>query len=229
MGSRLRVSPTVMSRRRPSDPTVFNDCDNIERQMQEDGHKIWGWVIYRSDYSSEEDWQEFLQRLRAETEKSLRCCGGLDMLPSLDYHIFEDKALFDGLDAATIRDHFRAWAATAPEREQDGAGPGYSQRYIFCIQVDRDALNSIVHNPFSPEDSEYRDNRGWVKLIWKDWEPAADDRMIWPADEPIEGIALDHVGWCRTAYEKIMPTMYAMIRSQNEWHREYRRPPRVIH
>ncbi|KAK4495337.1 hypothetical protein PRZ48_013668 [Zasmidium cellare] len=91
MSSGFQISPAVRSRRRPDQATVFNDCDNIERQMQEDEHKIWGWVIYRSDYSSEEDWQEFLRRFRNGIEDSLGFCGGLDMLPSLDYHVFEDR------------------------------------------------------------------------------------------------------------------------------------------
>ncbi|KAF2160775.1 hypothetical protein M409DRAFT_59571 [Zasmidium cellare ATCC 36951] len=208
MSSRLRISSTVMSRRQPNQATVFNDCDNIERQMQEDEHKIWGWVVYRSDYSSEEDWQEFLQRLR---------------------HVWITTSLkIKTFLTATIREHFRVWAATASEQEQ-GAGPARSQRYQFCIQVDSDALHSVVHNPLSPGDSGYRNNRGWVKLIWKDWEPAADDAMEWRDEQPVEGIALNDVGWCRATYEYIMPTMYAMIRSRNDWYREYRRPPKVIH
>lgn len=228
MSSRLRISPTVMSRRRPSQSTVFSDCDNIECQMQEDGHKIWGWVIYRNDCTSEEDWQEFIRRLRVGIEKTLKFFDGLNMLSSLDYQVFEDRNLFDGVDAATIREHFRVWAATASDQEQ-GTGTGWSQRYLFCIQVDSDALYSVVHNHVSSEDSGYGKNRGWVKLVWTDWEPAADDVMKWPDDQPIEGIALNGVGWCRATYEYVMPTLYARIRSQNDWHVDYRRPPKVIH
>lgn len=225
MSSRVNISLTEMSRRLPDEPTRSNDCDNIERQMAKDEHRTWGWIIYRSDYTSEENWQEFLLRFRVRIEKALGCFGGLDMLSSLDYHIFEDPAAFSGVDAATIRSHFRIWAATAADREQ-GAGPARSQRYQFCIQVDSDALQSILHAPAS---LSFRQNMGWVKLIWKDWEPAEDDVMEWPEDQPIEGIALQDVGWCRATYEHLFPTMYALIRNQNDWHREYRRPPKVIH
>ncbi|KAK5693823.1 hypothetical protein LTR17_025000 [Elasticomyces elasticus] len=128
-----------MSQREPDGPTIFNDSNNIERQMQEDGHEIWGWVIYRSEYSSEGDWQEFLSRLRTCIEKSLGRQGGLDMLPKLNYHVFEDRELFDGVDAATIREHFRVWVVTASQQEQGGAGLAHSQRYQFCVQVDADA------------------------------------------------------------------------------------------
>ncbi|KAK5127300.1 hypothetical protein LTR08_004438 [Meristemomyces frigidus] len=177
-----------MSRRQPDCPTVFNSCDNIERYMQEDGHQIWGWVIYRSDYNSEDDWQEFLSRLRMSIEKTLGRCGGLDMLPSLNHKVFEDRNLFDGVDAATIREHFRVWAATASEQEQGGKGPARSQRYQFCMQVDTEALHSVVHEAPPPEREDTK-NKGWVKLIWKDWEPAADDVMENAEDQPIDGIA----------------------------------------
>jgi hypothetical protein len=42
------------SRRTPERETVFNNADNVERQLQEDGHKIWGWVIYRCTYANDE-------------------------------------------------------------------------------------------------------------------------------------------------------------------------------
>ena len=43
------------SRRTPERETVFNNADNVERQLQEDGHKIWGWVIYRCTYANDEE------------------------------------------------------------------------------------------------------------------------------------------------------------------------------
>lgn len=225
MSYRLETSPTVMSRRQPDLPTVLSDCDNIERQMEEDQHKSWGWVIYRCDYTHEEEWQEFLSRFCVRIEKALGSSGGLDMLASLDYHILEDRAAFEGVDAATIRSHFRDWTATAADREQ-GTGPAHSQRYLFCIQVDSDSLHSVLQ---APPSGSFRQGLGWVKLIWKDWEPAEDDAMEGPDDQPIEDIALHDVGWCRATYESIFPFLYAMIRNQKEWHREYRRPPKIIH
>lgn len=150
------------------------------------------------------------------------------MLPKLDYQVFEDRDLFGGVDAATIREHFRAWAATASTQEQGGKGPAYSQRYQFCIQVDADSLHSVVHEAPPPQEWADTKSKGWVKLIWKDWEPAADDKMERADDQPIEGIALHDVGWCRAKYSSLMPSIYALIRGRHDWYREYRRPPKVI-
>ncbi|KAG9520355.1 hypothetical protein KCU93_g7746, partial [Aureobasidium melanogenum] len=83
------------------------------------------------------------------------------MLDSLDCHVFEDQA-FEGASPATIREHFRQWAETAPEREQDGVPALQSQRYNFCIHVDEKAVQSIVSNPPPHEDIQ---RNGYINLV----------------------------------------------------------------
>lgn len=95
------------SRRTPDSSTFFNNADNIERQLQADEHKIWGWVIYRTTYDNEDDWKECLSRLRRRIEESLRSCGGLDMLDSLDCTVIEDRERFDGASTSIIREDFK--------------------------------------------------------------------------------------------------------------------------
>jgi hypothetical protein len=80
----------------PDRETAFNNADNIERQLQEDGHKIWGWVIYRCTYKSNEEWVLFMVRLRYYIDSTLRY----------------DNALDDAYSSA-VRQHFMQWAATA--------------------------------------------------------------------------------------------------------------------
>lgn len=40
--------------------------DRIELRMDDDGHQLWGFVIYRTTYdsASDRDWPEFLRRIR---------------------------------------------------------------------------------------------------------------------------------------------------------------------
>ena len=45
-------------------------ADRIERQLQEDGHQSWGFVIYRTTYGDEADWEEFLRRLRVRMREA---------------------------------------------------------------------------------------------------------------------------------------------------------------
>jgi cytochrome c-type biogenesis protein CcmH/NrfG len=48
------------SHRNPAMETESNKADKLELHLQQDNHKIWGWVIYRCTYSSDRDWEEFL-------------------------------------------------------------------------------------------------------------------------------------------------------------------------
>jgi cytochrome c-type biogenesis protein CcmH/NrfG len=51
------------SHRNPAMETESNKADKLELHLQQDNHKIWGWVIYRCTYSSDKDWDEFILRL----------------------------------------------------------------------------------------------------------------------------------------------------------------------
>jgi hypothetical protein len=154
------------SRRTPERETVFNNADNVERQLQEDGHKIWGWVIYRCTYANDEEWAEFMARLRYWNEYTLRSSNALDMLPSVDYQVFENSDIFDNAHPSTVREHFAQWAVTAPRQEQgEGAYPMRSQRYNYCLHVDQEALLSVIGG--SPPSVLTFMGPGYVNLVCK--------------------------------------------------------------
>jgi hypothetical protein len=82
-----------MSRRTPQYFTHFNNADNIERYLQEDGHRTWGFVIYRCTYESDDDWGRFMERLRDQIRYELKLFNGLDMMDSLSVTVFEDRSI----------------------------------------------------------------------------------------------------------------------------------------
>ena len=63
----------------------------IEHQMQNDGHRTWGYVIYRTTYSSEDDWAEFLRRLRLHVEDTFDYYNGQDILEPFTLTVFLDS------------------------------------------------------------------------------------------------------------------------------------------
>jgi hypothetical protein len=203
-----------MSRRIPNMPTRLNSADNIERYLQRDGHRKWGFVIYRCTYDSDANWQEFMARLYQQVAKTLQFYNGLDLMESLDLRVFDDPSLFDDASTSAVRDHFTEWAATASYQEQN-TGPAQSQRYRYCIQVDDEALESVL------SDEEY----GVVNLIWKDWVPTSDPRE--PVEEPVEDCTQVDVGWMMVDFSFVMVGMYYYLRDWNAWYIEYRRPPEV--
>ena len=66
-------------------------------------------------------------------------------MESLSLTVIEDRSILDDASTSFVREHFKQWAATAPQKEQ-GTSPGLSQRYRYCVQVDADALESVVYD-----------------------------------------------------------------------------------
>jgi hypothetical protein len=199
------------------DDTNLNNADNIERYLQEDGHRTWGLVIYRCTYDSDDDWNKFMELLRNHIRQTLEFYNGLDILDSLSLTIIEDRSILDDASTSVVRELFKQWAATALEQEQgEGIGPGLSQRYRYCIQVDDEALESIIED----------ESDAFINLIQKDWEPHTPNARE-PAEDPIEDCTLHDVGWMMVAYRDVMVDMYYQLRGYNNWYTEYRRPPKV--
>jgi hypothetical protein len=213
------------SLRQPDIATAFNDADNIERCLQNDGHRAWGWVIYRSTYKSDDDWKEFVFRLRAEIKSDLDFHGGADMLDSLELTIVEDKTL-EGASTSEVRKKFKIWVQNNARQEQDGVEAEGSQRYLFCVQVDEESLQSVIAHPRGkyppgPDGS-------WIKMIWRDW----DLETIYPDRaepyEAIEGCIREDVGWMRVGFPDFMVYGYSMLHERNGWYVLYCRPPRLV-
>ncbi|GAB7352084.1 hypothetical protein MBLNU459_g2585t1 [Dothideomycetes sp. NU459] len=192
------------SPRTPDRSTNFNNADNVERQLQQDGHKTWGWVIYRCTYQSDQEWEEFMKRLKYYINDTLAFENGLDLLESLNYHVFEDRTLFDGTHPSAIRQHFERWTVAAVQDEQGTDSQRYtrSQRYRYCLHVDQDSLRSVIDGPPPPEDNL---SDGFVNLV-------SLDTSIRP--ELSEGRdERDHC-WMRIAYHGLMVSWYSLFRNQ---------------
>ncbi|KFY80503.1 hypothetical protein V499_00681 [Pseudogymnoascus sp. VKM F-103] len=165
----------VCREERPSDmmktAVLLRAADDVE-----DGHRTWGLVIYRCTYVSDDDWNKFMELLRRHIRRSFEFYNRLDIMDSLSLTIIQDQSIFDDASTSFVREHFKQWAATAPEEEQgEGIGPGLSQRYRYCIQVDDYALESIMED----------ENDGYVNLIKREWDPQSQgDRG--PVEDPIE-------------------------------------------
>jgi hypothetical protein len=244
--SRMRnfVAPNP-SPRNPRISRESSHADLIEEGYQADGHQTWGFVIYRTTYENDADWAEFMRRLRWWTTDAMEVFGGQDVLDRMAWTVFDDAERFDGADTAAVRRHFRAWAETAVQSEQQQpdeaadspplVSKGRSPRYRYCIQVDADALVSCVHGGPSPPDCRL-EQAGWVKVVDKNWIPRHEspvyaERRRDPHAydfEPIEGVTEEHVGWLKCPLSAVMTEYYHLLRDRNSWTIVYRRPPKVV-
>jgi hypothetical protein len=85
-----------------------------------------------------------MKHLRYHIRATLEFYNGLDLLNSLGLTVIEDREKLDGVNTSVVREHFKSWVETAPQREQGKAQvhiqSGFqiweSQRYLYCIQVD---------------------------------------------------------------------------------------------
>jgi len=214
-----------------------NAADLIERQLQDDGHRTWGFVIYRTTYDSDADWVGFLRRLRFQMEDTFDSFNGRDILGKFTLTVLDDRSVFDGAGTDTIRRHFQQWSLTAYRTEQQleeggesgssagRVGIGRSPRYRFAVQMDAEALHSVVHDAPVPLELDTTKN-GWVKLIDKSWYLGRGEGNSSPL-EPIEGVTGEDVGWMKVPYQSVMTEYYTRCRSINNWNLSYRRPPKV--
>lgn len=122
--------PVQPSKRDPTIETTSNDADELERLLQKDGFKIWGFVIYRCTYQSDSDWENFMSRFLHPITARLECMNGLDLLDGFAPTVFEDQS-FNGADTAFLRKHFQGWAATAAR----GAGRSCWLRIVGSVSV----------------------------------------------------------------------------------------------
>lgn len=207
-----------------------NHADNIENFMQEDGHRVWGLVVYRCTYGSDADWAEFMTRLRTTIDGTLEFDNGLDLLDSLRLTVFEDRDTLDGASTMVVRGKFREWAETAAQQEQ-GTGAALSQRYRFCVMVDGAALESVLRNDLYSENA-------FFKLVYGAWDPSQQDEVDGYEDEddeeleedglePLEGCILDDIGWMRVSFDN-MVRIYCFMRGSDAWIINYFRPPQIM-
>ncbi|KAG9761693.1 hypothetical protein KCU73_g2261, partial [Aureobasidium melanogenum] len=229
-----------------------NAADQIERALREDGHRIWGFVIYRCTYASDEDWDLCMRHLYKEVRESMDFYNGHDLLDEECFRltVIEDKSKFDGASTSTVRKHFQEWCAQALHREQGSEAEIGSRRqkpvpwfgslavrYRFCLQIDAASLKSIVNNEDEP----------WVNLINNDHVMAAqpcndtstkatvdEDNVGEFADDedeeypPLEGNREQDVGWMQVYTGTLMPTFYSYLWDPNAWVVSYCRPPYVL-
>lgn len=194
---------------------IFNTADVIQKQLDDDGHRVWGFVVYRCTYGDDAAWKTFLERIHASIRRKMEYYHGLDLLEEdcFKFTVLEDASKFDGASVQFVREHFKEWRKHAVKEDQGTSGeiearrvkpePGYhtfvpsheygrwyvAVRYRFCVQIDEAALQSIV----SPEGKEiYGD--AWVNLIEADWDLKV---AIAEVEEMREQARIDHLDMTR--------------------------------
>lgn len=196
----------------------------------------WGWPIYRTAYGDDEKFVQFMNLLRSKVRDSLEISESTDLVPLMDWPIFEGEHL-DGLSSAGVRHRYEEWALARgvprlKPREGDpklpdidGIGACWRSyagaRFYNCLLVDRRSLESLdTKQPF-------------VGIVEKNWRPCWESKKeetlrIW--DDPIElieGNPTDVLGWWYMPLCSLVDEYDSMSREGYQCNYHAPRPPDV--
>jgi hypothetical protein len=93
----------------------LNNADEIKRDLEEDGHRTLGFMIYGFTYDNGDDWPTFMKRLREQIREILDFYNEMDLMNNLSLTFFKDQSLFDGADTSVICEHFKPWTVIDPQ------------------------------------------------------------------------------------------------------------------
>ncbi|KAF4550403.1 Hypothetical protein D9617_17g046710 [Elsinoe fawcettii] len=227
---------------------MSSDAEYARGMVEDEG--VWGFIIYRCAYKSDEEWSRFLQVLNDNVRESLEAEDEefLDLMDSLDWDVQNDPELENASKGEVRRSayalvnrpypkliiyrRFQRWAT----EHSDLSSP----RSNFCIMVDQDCIDATLSAPAPPDyDSEHK---AFVYLIDRNWRPHfVDDTYGDSADgtdsaereladegfEPLDGCRMDDVGFVKLAVTHVAPRAFSVLDDPG-WESVYRRPPVVV-
>ncbi|KAI8943079.1 hypothetical protein NX059_001111 [Plenodomus lindquistii] len=175
----LTRSPTIPSNvtaqgetARPLLPPPGDPVGTIRASLQSHYLPKWGFLIYRCDYRSDAAWDSFMGTLHWNVNRALSILKATDLAASLDLRVQSDQSALDGASVDRVRDLFEAWVNSAEAKEEtkhaplDWGGADYP-RYMYCVHVDADAVDSVVK--LAPQPPKWdREKVGWVNLVRRD-------------------------------------------------------------
>lgn len=192
---------------------------NILDTLRHFRHSKWGFVIYRTTYTPSSDvaWARFAGLVTAQSSLEMSEPGvPAEVAAACEWTFVSDPDTLDRVSREDLRRRFRAWAAEAEIRENPGglARDRYgfrSQRYLYFVQVDEEALQSLGDSG-TLED-------GWVKFVRCE-DPLAETEEVDAEEE----------GWMRIAADMMGSGWYDVMGNVPEegWFTFWRPPPEVV-
>ncbi|EAS35440.3 uncharacterized protein CIMG_00794 [Coccidioides immitis RS] len=203
----------------------------IRHLLDRKKHTKWGFVIYRCTYEDDAAWETLLSILKERTHGHLKREDSLDLEDKLEWTVIEDKEKLDGANVGTVGDMFLNWVeseeakheqlmhAGEPEM-QPGSMLGITPRYLCCVHVGAESLNSVVNlAPRPPEPDLW--HTAYVNMIhapsWIQRTEVCD----------YEGGKNDTEGWTKISADLLIPHAYACLQSLDGWYAVWARPPLV--
>ncbi|MCJ1224048.1 hypothetical protein MMC12_000691 [Toensbergia leucococca] len=195
-----------------------NEGEVLKHQLQEDGQRNWGFVIYRCTYGNDNLWNYFMKVINERVRASLDFYETPELMKTLDWRVEEDRAFLDGASKDQVRQHFRHWIVT---NTAAGRKERLAPRYNYCVHVDKESLESVIKYAPQPPDADLAPI-GYVNIISANWTFEEDED-----EDEIEGCTQNDVGWMKAPVDGLAPGFYSMLGESGGWEICYVRPPGI--
>jgi hypothetical protein len=199
----------------------YTSAGDIRNLLDNKHIRTWGFHVYRCTYKDDKKWSQFLKRMNDDIHKYLARRNDLDLLKTMDMRYHDNKSTLDGLNVDQVRKDFWNWLDSEDcKSEWDGLriSEPMGARYIFCVYIGEDELESIVGK--IPEGQKR--SHPYVTLIDSWWgRPIPEEQRS--VDEPEEftgGTELEDMwpGSAKTSLIGLVPDEYEALHDHTLWY-----------
>lgn len=225
----------------------------LDEYLKEGGYQKWGWVIYRSTYQNDEDWNCFKGVITEAMRKSIEHHKTPDLDHSLNQSLsltfLEDRPNFENASKDQLRAHFQEWAQRAYYAENPRPFEEFNPdlatapRYRYFIQIDEKSLQSLLHDTESGPRLRGLQSNGYVNFVdgwWKslreqyatsqdpDLKEGIDEQLA-HGYQSIEGCVEENTGWTMLHRLDMSVSFYHYTSGfvEDVWPLYYQRPPGI--
>jgi hypothetical protein len=152
----------------------------------------WGFVIFRTDYSSDADWAKFMETYRVWSQYSIKVEGAQRAARVNSWEQMwwmDDRAKYENASTTTLREHYHTWLAGLEDRHL--VWPEHKMFLVVDAEVMERvrAMDAVIQqlpreqHPFvkvvdidAPSESD--DYPGWMKLSLGEFYYLYDDALM---------------------------------------------------
>lgn len=165
--------------------------------MKNHRHTKWGFVFYRTSYTSEALWAHFQSFIVESGRASCLRSDTPELVEYLDDKFVSEPSRLENADIPTVQRIHAKWRLSPEARaEQPQEGepiwPSDIPRYKYCVYVDEEVMRSVADGPQPPE----RDTQGktWVKFLHCNWqiEETREESWMMLATKLVHAAAYDY-------------------------------------
>ncbi|CAG8044428.1 unnamed protein product [Penicillium salamii] len=205
----------------------------LDEYLREGGYQKWGWVIYRSTYQNDEDWNCFKGVIMEAMRKSIEYHKTPDLDHSLDQSLsltfLEDRPSFENASKDQLRAHFQGWAQRAYYAENPRPFEAFNPNLATAPRY-RPRLKGLQSYGYV----NFVD--GWWKSLREHYATSQDPDLKEEIDEQlahdyqsIEGCVEENTGWTMLHRLDMSVDFYHYTSGfvEDVWPLYYQRPPGI--